>query len=89
VAATLTARRIWNARLKDGRHDFKPDGYEKTQPGITVPVRERFVVAHFDRMKAPLWVAQLWTKHDYNRMKQVKSQGRPWKGKRKGSHLKF
>ena len=63
----------------DYRHNFTPDEYEKTQPGITVLVREGFVVAHFDRMKAPLWVAQLWTKHDYKRMKQVPSQNRPWK----------
>ena len=66
-------------RLIDDRHDFKPDGFDKKQPGITILVREGFVVAHFDRMKSPLWVAQLWTRHDFKRMNQVPSQGRPWK----------
>jgi endonuclease G len=65
-------------RLIDDRHDFKPDGFDKKQPGITILVREGFVVAHFDRMKSPLWVAQLWTRHDFKRMGQVPSQDCKW-----------
>jgi len=67
-------------RLLDDRYNFKPDGFAEEQPGITMLVREGFVIAHFDLMKSPLWVAQRWTKYDYTRMKQVPSQKkRPWR----------
>ena len=33
---------------------------------------------HFDRMKAPLWVAQRWTRYDFARMHDTDSQPRPW-----------
>ena len=65
-------------RMIDDRHDFTPEGFSEKQTGITVIAREGFVVAHFDRMKAPLWVAQRWTKFDFTRMNDVPSQGRPW-----------
>ena len=66
-------------RLVDDRHNFTPDGFTIPQAGITVVAREGFVVAHFDRMKAPLWVAQRWTRFDHTRMGEVPSQGRPWR----------
>ncbi len=66
-------------RLLDDRHDFTPDGFSNKQAGVTLVVREGFVVAHFDRMKAPLWVSQRWTKFDHARMLQVPSQDRPWR----------
>lgn len=65
-------------RLLDRRHDFSPDG-ETDRPGISVVVREGFVVAHFDRMRAPLFVCQRWTKADYHRMEKTEAQSRPWK----------
>ena len=60
-------------RLNDRRHDFNPDG-EVIRAGITVLVREGFVIAHFDRMRAPLFVCQRWTKADYHRMKKIDKQ---------------
>ncbi len=66
-------------RLIDDRHNFTPSGFSTTQTGITMIVREGLVVAHFDRMKAPLWVAQRWTRFDHTRMHQVPSQDRPWR----------
>lgn len=65
-------------RLSDARHDFKPQDAPRTQPGISIVVRESYVAAHFDRMKAPLWVAQRWTRWDAERMGDVASQDRPW-----------
>ena len=67
------------SRLLDSRHNFTPDGFADPQAGITVVAREGFVVAHFDRMKAPLWVAQRWTRFDHTRMGEVPSQDRPWR----------
>ncbi len=66
-------------RLIDDRHNYIPEGYSTEQPGISVVVREGFVVAHFDQMKSPLWVAQRWTKYDYKRMKNTRTLGRPWR----------
>ena len=66
-------------RLADQRHDFTPAGHSVKRPGVSVLVREGFVIAHFDRMRVPLFVCQRWTKVDYHRMKKTDSQGRPWK----------
>jgi len=63
----------------DDRHNFSPEQVGKDQVGISVLVREGFVVAHFDRMKAPLWVAQRWTKYDEERSGSISTQDRPWK----------
>ena len=66
-------------QLIDNRHNFNPDGFTEAQAGVTVIAREAFVVAHFDRMKAPLWVAQRWTAFDLQRMEETPSQKRPWR----------
>lgn len=66
-------------RLTDDRHNFVPEGTTVVQPGISMIVREGFVIAHFDRMKGPLWVAQRWTKYDADRQNEVPSQDRPWR----------
>ncbi len=63
----------------DRRHDFKPEGSEVKLPGISVLVREGFVIGHFDRMASPAWVCQRWTKVDHYRMKELPNQNRPWK----------
>ena len=65
-------------RLVDRRHNFVPDGFADPQAGITVLAREAFVVRHFDRMKAPLWVTQRWTSYDSLRMSNTPAQGRTW-----------
>lgn len=49
------------------RHNFVPDGGEDEQPGISVLVREGFVIGHLDRFKTPLWVAMRWTTDDLER----------------------
>jgi len=66
-------------RLADDRNNFTPDGFDNAQAGITVVAREGLVVANFDRMKVPLWVAQRWTRFDNTRMNEVAGQGRPWR----------
>ena len=65
-------------RLIDDRHNFTPDGFVAPQAGISIVGREGFVVANFDQMKVPLWVAQRWTRFDHTRMGQVPTQNRPW-----------
>ena len=66
-------------RLEDDRHNFTPDASTEVQAGVTIIVREAFVVGHFDRMKAPLWVAQRWTAFDSQRMDDTLPQSRPWR----------
>lgn len=66
-------------RLVDRRHDFVPETGGVKRPGVSVLVREGFVVAHFDRMRVPLFVCQRWTRADYHRMEAAKRIGRNWK----------
>ncbi|MEM7170657.1 MAG: DNA/RNA non-specific endonuclease [Pseudomonadota bacterium] len=65
--------------LVDNRYDFIPPGQNASHPGISILVREGFVVGHFDRMKAPLWVARRWTRFDQARMSQTPSQDHRWR----------
>lgn len=65
--------------IADRRHDFVPDGDNLKRPGVSVLVREGFVIAHFDRMRAALFVCQRWTRADFHRMKKTDPQDRPWK----------
>ena len=46
----------------DSRYDFDADGDGINEPGISVLVREGFVVGHCDKYKIPLWVSAHWTK---------------------------
>ena len=66
-------------RLVDRRHDFQPLGCMCEVPGISVVVREGHVAANFDRMRAPLWVSQRWTKADFIRMNNLGKFDRPFK----------
>lgn len=50
----------------DSRYNLLHPASGLEQPGISVLVREGFVVGHCDLMKAPLWVAQEWRKSDYS-----------------------
>lgn len=66
-------------RLVDRRHDFQPLGCMCEVPGISIVVREGLVAANFDRMRAPLWVSQRWTKADFLRMNKLGDFSRPFK----------
>lgn len=66
-------------RLIDNRHDFTPPDHTGPQPGVSVVVREGFVVGHYDQQKVPLWVAMRWTKDDLTRSNNEPSFGRPFK----------
>jgi len=66
-------------KVVDQRHDFTPSNDQIERTGVSVMVRQAYVVAHFDRMRAPLFVSQRWTTADYLRMNQLDSLGRPWK----------
>lgn len=48
----------------DRRHNFMPDGQDEKQPGISLLVREGFVIGHVDRFKTSLWVPMKWTRED-------------------------
>ena len=68
----------WRLRSKHfvfGMPELTDDRHE----GVSMLVREGFVVGHFDKMRSPLWVCQRWTKADYYRMNNVKPQSRRWK----------
>lgn len=61
-------------RLTDGRYDT-----ETGAPGISLLVREGFVIAHFDEMKTPLWVAQRWTRDEDRDKDAMDSLDRDWR----------
>jgi len=50
--------------LTDSRYEFDVDGDGINEPGISVLVREGFVVGHCDKYKIPLWVSAHWTKEN-------------------------
>ena len=47
--------------LVDDRYSSLPNS---AVPGVSVLVREGFVIGHFDRGKIPLWMSMRWTKED-------------------------
>jgi endonuclease G len=57
-------------RPTDGRFNIRlptdPPG-SPPRPGLSVLVREGFVVGHYDRFKVPAWVMMRWTRDDYER----------------------
>lgn len=61
-------------RLTDGRYDT-----ESGAPGISLLVREGFVIAHFDAMRTPLWVAQRWTADEDEDNDAIESLDRDWR----------
>jgi len=64
---------------KDTRYNFDADGDGNLEPGISVLVREGFVVGHCDKYKVPLWVAVHWTSQDLARSISEPSYDRNWK----------
>jgi len=53
----------------DSRHNIRYSGDTDTRPGLSVLVREGFVVGHYDRLKVPAWVAQRWSREDLDRLR--------------------
>lgn len=64
-------------RLADDSRNLHVDGRET--PGISVLVREGFVLGHFDRFKVPLWVSMRWTREDFFESQAQPTFGRPFK----------
>ena len=63
-------------RLTDDSRNLNVNGRET--PGISVLVREGFVLGHFDRFKVPLWVAVRWTRADFFESQAQPSFDRPF-----------
>ena len=53
----------------DNRHNIKVGG-GPAQSGISVLVREGFVIDHYDYYKVPAWVAVCWDRDDYENLIQ-------------------
>ncbi len=87
---TAGATALWKLRSKhfihgmpvptDGRYNFTPAGHTSPQPGVSVLIREGFVIGHCDRFKVPLWVSMRWSREDYLRSEAEPSYGRPFRG---------
>src|SRR5690606_32149791 len=60
----------------DGRH-FSPE--RPGVPGISVLVREGFVVGHLDKHKVPGWVSYRWTEADYRASETVSFERPTWR----------
>ncbi len=65
--------------LTDNRYQFDMNGDGSADAGVSVLVREGFVVGHCDMMKAPLWVGMQWNRDDWQRSTNSPSYGRPFK----------
>jgi len=64
-------------RQTDARYQF-PDGTDHAgEPGVSVLVREAFVVGHADRFKVPLWVTMRWTRDEWYRSEFVRRGSYP------------
>ena len=60
---------IWGLpRQTDNRHNVIYPNETTARPGISVLVREGFVIGHYDRFKSPAWVAVRWTQEDHENM---------------------
>ncbi len=69
---------LWELRSKhltwgmpqqtDNRHNIVYPGETTVRPGISVLVREGFVVGHYDLYKVPAWVSMRWSREDYDRL---------------------
>lgn len=63
-------------RYKDNRHEFSVDG--QNEDGISILVREGFVVGHYDKWKIPAWVSLKWTEEDFDESEAIPKQTRPF-----------
>jgi len=57
-------------KATDSRFRFTPEGHDEEVVGLTARVREAFTLGHYNRMKAPAWVAMRWTTDDFLRSEQ-------------------
>jgi endonuclease G len=65
---------LWGVpALTDDRYSNPSDSAE---PGVSVLVREGFVIGHFDRGRIPLWMSMRWTKADLAASQADKDRGR-------------
>jgi endonuclease G len=62
--------------LTDARYEIDIDRNGIPEPGISVLVREGFVVGHCAMMKAPLWVSMQWASDDLARSSEIPSVDR-------------
>lgn len=69
---------IWGIpRQKDNRHNVTYPGESEARPGISVLVREGFVLGHYDLFREPAWVSVRWNREDYENLTST-SFGRPF-----------
>ena len=69
---------IWGMpRQTDNRHNIVYPGESQPRPGLSVLVREGFVVGHYDLYRVPAWVSVRWTSEDHDRL-QPERFGRPF-----------
>jgi DNA/RNA endonuclease G (NUC1) len=86
-SAEIAAPQIWSGiavrsrhllfglpRLTDKRYDA-PGG----APGISLVVREGFVIAYSDVLHCPIWVAQRWTTRDHAGLDRAPALKRDWR----------
>ena len=60
---------IWGMpRQTDNRHNVRFPGESNGRSGLSVLVREGFVVGHYDLFKVPAWVAVRWTREDHDNL---------------------
>lgn len=64
-------------RQTDNRHNITYPGETKPRPGLSVLVREGFVIGHYDAFKVPAWVSVRWTREDHERLMDT-NFGRPF-----------
>jgi endonuclease G, mitochondrial len=65
--------------LADTRYNFAPAGAKDAEAGISILVREGFVVGHCDRFKVPLWVCYHWTRKLYHQAEKLKGVERDFR----------
>lgn len=58
-------------QLLDNRYDFIPKDIGTKIPGISVLVREGFVIGYSDMFKAPIWVSVHWTRDDFKKSQEA------------------
>ncbi len=60
---------IWGMpRQSDNRHNVGFPGETTARSGLSVLVREGFVIGHYDLFKVPAWVAVRWTREDHDNL---------------------
>ena len=61
---------IWGVpRQTDNRHNVRFPGETDVRSGLSVVVREGFVIGHYDLFRVPAWVAVRWTREDHDNLR--------------------